>query len=219
MDHINNFQLFSESYLDNIDFDVKFTHNILPDKHQYEFVIDGVKFIVNFFDLNPNLPCSDCGNLMTSIDGSKFNCDQCGRGPISLGTIYEREYYTKKETCPAPINIQRKYKENLGVDPRKIIIAVTKITIDFLGKTNPKSLHIKNLRMGKEQSKLGNNPDREPSKRNKINYYFLKKMLPSKWKILRGPEQIHVYQGEVQKEEIPFYGSYGFGVGMKYLRP
>jgi hypothetical protein len=42
--------------------------------------------------------------------------------------------------------------------------------------------------MGKE-SKLGDNPDREPSKR-------------SKWKILRGPEQIHIYQGEVQKEEI-----------------
>lgn len=216
--YINNFQLFSESYLDNIDFDVKFTHDILSDKHQYNFAIDGVRFVVNFVELNPNFTCDNCGNLMTSIDGSNFNCTKCNRGPISLGTTYEREYYTKKETCPAPINIQRKYKENLGVDPRKIIIAVTKVTIDFLEKTNPKSVHIKNLRMGKE-SKLGDDPDREPSKRNKINYYFLKKLLPSKWKILRGPEQIHIYQGEVQKEEIPFYGSYGFGVGMQYLRP
>jgi hypothetical protein len=43
--YINNFQLFSESYLDNIDFDVKFTHDVLSDKHQYNFAIDGVRLI------------------------------------------------------------------------------------------------------------------------------------------------------------------------------
>ena len=31
MNHINNFKLFKESYLDNIEFDVDFTHEILSE--------------------------------------------------------------------------------------------------------------------------------------------------------------------------------------------
>jgi hypothetical protein len=192
MNHINNFILFTESYLDNIEFEVDFTHEIVSEYvktifsrikqkgHRYKFIIDDIQFTVDFIKYPPYYGNYDRG--------------------------YERIYY---------VDSSKKFKENLGIDPRKIIIAITKVTVDFLEKVNPRSVHIESLRMEKESG--SNECDRKPSKRNKINYHFLKKMLPSKWKMMRGPQEIHIYQGdELNEHEMP---QYHFGVPMKYLKP
>jgi len=195
MNHINNFKLFTESYLDNIEFDVDFTHEILSEYvntifskikqngHRYKFTIDRFKFTVDFVQ-HPQYTVS-----------------------------YEREYYLGSEKSKEG----NKFTENLSIDPRKIIIAVTKVTIDFLERVNPRVLHIENINMENERG-MDTRWDREPSKRNKINYHFLKKMLPSKWKMLRGPQEIHIYQGDdlAEREMVSYPKT---GVPMKYLKP
>jgi hypothetical protein len=175
--------------------------------HRYDFDIDGVKIIVDFFKYV--VYCGKCHGSFYRLDGSKINCTKCNGTGTSNEISYIRQYYTN-------VNKYNKYEENLGLDPRKIIIGVTKVTIDFLEKVNPRALHIDNLRMKKERGGVDYN--RAPSKRNKINYYYLNKMLTSKWKILRGPEQIHIYQGDkLESHEIPFFGN--FGVPFSYLKP
>jgi len=88
--------------------------------------------------------------------------------------VYDREYYSSDRSNP--------FKEDTGVDPRKVVIGVTRATIDFLERNKPRKVFIGNIDMKNEEGKRL--PD-SFNKRNRINYYYLEKMLPSGWDLER----------------------------------
>jgi len=61
----------------------------------------------------------------------------------------------------------------------KILNTITKITLDFIEKYNPKKIKIYHVR---SKSEFANNPYDE-NKRTRVNKYFLEKVLPSNYKI------------------------------------
>jgi hypothetical protein len=169
MINILKFKQYNEGYLD-IDFECDPKR---VDKTTYLINIDGEKFKVAFHpqwdDDDPDCEMSDDYNT------------------------YERQYYYRESNGFNP------FKENIGIDPRKVVIGVTRATIDFLERNKPRKLFIENLDMiGEEGKRLPNSFN----KRNKINYYYLEKMLPDGWDIERSTNKFSSFTTIVRKKNI-----------------